>query len=109
MTARDPGGKQRWREFEHIKQAHVWRARAKLDTQSMTSGKRRLQKVWDDFLLHQTTDLKRTTLANWKQSGQRGSATFALSPRRAEVQRLGFGASIGIGFVHDRPARLGQS
>jgi len=64
---RDPGRRQHWKEFVTMADARRWRAGAIKDPNSVSSGKRTLQEVWDTYLEHHGESLRRTTRANWEQ------------------------------------------
>jgi integrase len=64
---RDPGGKQRSKTFDTVKEARDWLARGQLDPDSLMQGKRPLADVWQDLLRREGSEWKATTLANWEQ------------------------------------------
>ena len=66
-TYRDPGRKQRWKEFKTLTDARRWRARGTLDPQSLAFGKRTLTETWLKLIEHQGSSLRASTRANWEQ------------------------------------------
>ena len=104
-TFRDPGRKQRWKEFRTQKEAERWRARALLDPASIVQGKRTLGEVWEKFLVHQGGALKPTTRSNWEQEWRAhiGPAlatwpvgkitTIAVKDFLSDLEKAGIGAA----------------
>jgi integrase len=66
-TFRDPGRRQRWKEFSSLKEAERWRAQGMLDPRSVLAGKRTLRAVWTELLETRGSALRPTTRANWLQ------------------------------------------
>ena len=66
-TYRDPGRKQRWKEFKTLAEAKKWRARGLVDPQSLAFGKRTLEETWLKLLEHHGAELRPSTRANWEQ------------------------------------------
>jgi integrase len=103
-TFRDPGRRQRWKEFATQKEAERWRAKALLDPTSVLSGKRTLGEVWVNFLDHHEDSLRPTTRANWEQEWRAHIApalgtwpvgkitTIAVKDYMASLQKKGAGA-----------------
>lgn len=104
-TFRDPGRKQRWREFNTQAEAKRWRAQGQLDPRSLLSGKRTLKETWDKLLEHHGSSLRPTTKVNWEQEWRAHIepalggwpvgkiTTVAVKDYLADLERKGIGAA----------------
>lgn len=104
-TFRDPGRKQRWKEFDTATPARRWRSQGIVDPRSLANGKRPLREVWSTFMDYHGGSLRRTTKLNWDQEWRKhiepklgnwpiGKITIpAVKSFLADLERSGVGAA----------------